>query len=398
MLILLIAIPISAVQISQVLYDPLNTEAGEAVQLYNEANATVNISGWVLATEAAAADATLPPSALLGPYSFFIIADAGWDGKKDDPAWPSADYEEAINLYNTDSGVALKDNGVVVDAVGWGDPAGIPPDLFLGTPASPVQAGESLLRISSTGNNADDFIATAASFVQADMSNAQQIELSFEVTTSSSMSFSVEDDKPEQGIQITPAAGKNRTVSLNITVNATQQPNVTITAPVEIRVTFEDITEMNNQWVFEATLSFPFTLPPDNYTITLGTDTITTDVFLTYLPLAAIELDTDALLLKAVQGENASLLGDSKMSTPEKPTIQNVGNVVVDVALSRQPADATLLASVGDNSMSVSHALQRIAIDLAPGDTTPLSFHVVIPGNMTIGTYYSNITLVAVKK
>ena len=103
--------------ITEVLYDPINTDSGgEFVELYNNGNSSADISGWTIRTETSVADATLPANILLPKNSHYLIADANWSMNKDNPGWPGADREEAMTLANTDAGVALvNNNGVLVD-------------------------------------------------------------------------------------------------------------------------------------------------------------------------------------------------------------------------------------------------------------------------------------------
>ncbi|MEK6854275.1 MAG: lamin tail domain-containing protein, partial [Nanoarchaeota archaeon] len=158
--------------ISQVLYDPLGSESGgEAVELYNPTASSVNISGWVLATETSQTDAVIPNGAVICSSCYYLIADSNWSNAKDNSSWPNADLEEAITLANTDAGVALKDSsGVIVDAVGWGNSAGIAAGLFEGVPHSGSISGNSLVRRTvnssyiDTNNNSDDFAATTPDF------------------------------------------------------------------------------------------------------------------------------------------------------------------------------------------------------------------------------------------
>jgi hypothetical protein len=153
------------VVIQQVLYDPVGTESGgEAVELKNSGNSSVDISGWILATESSDTDATIPENTILGAGEAFLVADEGWDDNKDDSSWRSADYEEKITLGNTDSGIALLANNSVVDAVGWGDEAEIENNLFEGSPALPASPGKSLVRTQDSDDNSDDFIESSADF------------------------------------------------------------------------------------------------------------------------------------------------------------------------------------------------------------------------------------------
>ena len=65
--------------ITEVLYDPINTDSGgEFVELYNNGNSSADISGWTIRTETSVADATLPANILLPKNSHYLIADANW--------------------------------------------------------------------------------------------------------------------------------------------------------------------------------------------------------------------------------------------------------------------------------------------------------------------------------
>ena len=164
-ILLLVPLAVADVVIYQVLYDPVGTESGgEAVELKNTGSAAIDVSGWVLATESSAADATIPQNTILQPGETFLIADEGWDEGKDDDAWKSADYEEKITLRNSDSGVALVANDEVIDAVGWGEAQGIDGGLYEGSPASLVSPGMALLRMQDSDDNGQDFVESAADF------------------------------------------------------------------------------------------------------------------------------------------------------------------------------------------------------------------------------------------
>lgn len=154
------------VVISQVLYDPIGTESGgEAVELLNNGDLPVDISGWVIASESSAKDATIPDGSVLAPGVSFLIADEGWNDNKDEESWRSADYEEKLTLGNSGSGIALLDaSGSVVDAVGWGDEEEIDSGLFEGSPALEVKAGMVLLRVKDTGDNSVDFAEALPDF------------------------------------------------------------------------------------------------------------------------------------------------------------------------------------------------------------------------------------------
>ena len=103
------------VLIHQVLYNPLGTESGgEAVQLHNNGENNIDISSWIIATEASSKDAVIPENTILCSDCYYLIADNGWSELKDNLTWPDADYEETMSLYNTDSGIALMNNSKII--------------------------------------------------------------------------------------------------------------------------------------------------------------------------------------------------------------------------------------------------------------------------------------------
>ncbi len=104
----------------QVLYDPLGTESGgEAIELKNNGREPVDISGWVLATDASEKDATIPANSILMPGNTYLIADENWDEKKDDLAWRSADHEETITLGNKEGWARLMEGDKIHHEVSW---------------------------------------------------------------------------------------------------------------------------------------------------------------------------------------------------------------------------------------------------------------------------------------
>jgi len=175
------------VVINQVLYDPVNTEAGgEAVELKNIGSSAVDMSGWVIATDSSDKDATLPQNAVLQAGQTYLVADENWTQNKDGTSWRAADYMEKITLGNSNSGVALLSNGTLIDALGWGNASLIKAGLVKGSAASQVLEGWTLLRTQNTGDNAEDFVAVRADFqegipvpVTADITiSVPQIEVS----------------------------------------------------------------------------------------------------------------------------------------------------------------------------------------------------------------------------
>ncbi len=236
------------VVINQVLYDPVGTEAGgEAIELKNAGSLPVDISDWVIATASSDKDAVIPKNTILAPGSSFLIADEGWNDKKDDKSWRSADYEEKLTIGNSDSGIALLDNDSVVDAVGWGDAEA---GLFTGSSAQQVAAGMALLRIQDTKDNSRDFVESVPDFREGiAVPVTADVSVSFpEIEVSSSLKLSpvgnlVIKNNGDSAVNIKLMFGdfhyKNNTisrsaVSINSPLEFTIQPNSEYSSSVRL--------------------------------------------------------------------------------------------------------------------------------------------------------------------
>jgi len=353
-----------AVEIHEIYYDPIGTEAGgEAIVLYNPSDNNVDIGGWYLQTEASDRDALLPEPSVILSNGYYLIADAGWYEKKDSLNWPAADYEEPITLSNGDGGVALFDAaGDVVDKIGWGDVGGIESNLFMGSPAEDVDAGMSLLRKSRTGDNEDDFIPVVpvilSKLVPFVQNNTQtSLTLHIDVTSVDSMvsSFILSGSNviDENKVLLTPGDTSYVEVSL------------TLSEPVE-EVLFKGEQLSEEGGVFTANFGVGHMTPPGEYDVIVEIDG--EDVAITYevLPLLSIGLDTSDLSLSSRFGEQIIIEGDDDFSTLSKPTIQNMGNVPLEIGI-----ESTLFTSSRD-------VLEEGVVSFRLGNSTtfsPLSFH-----------------------
>lgn len=213
------------VLIAEVLYNPINTEnGGEAVVLYNDGNSAVDISKWILATKTSMTDITLPPYTSILPGGFLLIADNGFSLNKDDSSWPDPYHEETITMSNTDSGVALMNGEIVIDAVGWGNPNLFDETLYEGTPHQGVVEGESLRRINfqDTNDNSVDFIAGTPVFFKEFKPLEIIIDVNVNITNSDSEIKRVEiladDNLTQSGVQIKPLPGKARVFEVEVEV------------------------------------------------------------------------------------------------------------------------------------------------------------------------------------
>jgi len=415
--------------ISQVLYDPLNSESGgEAVELFNPGSSSVDISGWVIATETSSTDATIPDGARISANGYYLVADSGWSIERDDLNWPQADHEEIITLTNTDAGVALSNGSIIIDAVGWGDAASIDVGLFEGVPHSGTSAGEGLVRLYNgsyvdTNNNFNDFQSKINDFHNASLASFSGSHLL--VTAIIGGSFPVidaftitTDDLSLPGVQISPVPKINKTVDFTATITHPNgieyldTVNVLLGATSYPLIKAADLSLTTSEFVGSLNMS-----PNDaagNYSLTL----IATDLgglssnsseYFEYMTLLAIELDSDSLTFAALPGSASELSGDVDPGT-NNLTIQNIGNAVVNIQLSgTNLSSATGVIGVeniaytfnGDynNSMAgiLSYSKQTSTLDMEAASRLPLSFKLTVPSATAPGNYTGTITLVAVE-
>jgi hypothetical protein len=287
----------AAVVISTVLYDPLGTESGgEAVELRND-GATLDIGGFVIATETSSADATIPAGTMLASGATYLIADTGWASLRDNPSWRDADHEETLTMANTDSGIALKDaSGTIIDAVGWGDAAEIKQGLFEGAPAAEAEAGQALVRDGDTNNNRADFSASEPAFL-----SGETVLLVVNVTNATLIlplgAALREDDSPEQGVQLQPRPGTARTLHLEAHSNGTA---------VSATAWNKTIALSGTAGVWTGELALDYWTPPGEHAITVSAGRQQLELPLIVLETRALKLETKTLSLQGTQGRTAT--------------------------------------------------------------------------------------------
>lgn len=352
------------VVIQEVLYDPASESGGEGVLVQNTGTTTVDISGWVLATEASLADATVPPGSVLSPGASYLIADVGWEALRGE--FPSAQHEEPMTLANTDAGVALKNaEGMIVDAVGWGAASGIKAGLYEDTPHTGSQQSESLRRTQDMNNNAKDFVAGKPVFgTSAPGGFEVPIELDVNDTAV------IDEARITKQVSITPAIGAD----VFVTVDTLMPAAVLMTFLNEVIDLKASATD-----TYDATVHINYDTLPGNYTATItATDGSKTDVkelSVEVLPVMGVSLDVPLLALKISPGGTFSVEGDEDIATRDKPTVRNTGNVPVDVSASvKVNADATITT-----------VLRKTHLDV--GEVGALSINATIPSGLARGKY-----------
>ena len=355
----------ASVVISQVLYDPINTESGgEAVEIRNDGSSAVDIGRWVLATEASATDAAIPEGTVLSAGSTFLIADSGWSSAKDNPEWKSANLEETITMANSDSGAALKDSsGAIIDALGWGNPANIKQGLYEGTPASSVSAGKALARTKDTGSNAADFAEAEPMFFSGEI-----VEIVVNVTNSTlnpaNLPLSAalnEDDSAEPGVQLKPVAGGTRTLHLEAYYNGTW-------VKAEWFGNSASLSKNGSKWSGE--LPFEYWHSPGTQQILLSADNGNATIPVTIMELSSARIETKTVSLKASPGRTAD--GEIR--------VVNEGNVAVDVSWTGNDL------VFGTASIAASN-LVIAGKQILPRETGAISVKLNVPNSAVPGEY-----------
>lgn len=375
---LLLMIPQTfAVEIHQILYDPTSTETGgEAIELYNNEDYDISLDGWTISTSVSDQDVTFPKNATINAKSYFLVADIGWKATKD-AEWRNADYEETITLPNTDSGIALKNkNGTIIDAVGWGDATKIKTGLFNGSPAKLVKEGYTLIRVSNTGNNLNDFVEQPAEFndgqsvlITVDVGEVQQKINRINI---------IQDDSNNSGVQIKPIAGKTRNITLIANIDGANP-----------FVDFDDkiiaMSRANNS-IYVATIPLDYYLAPGNHTIkTFAGETMSATTF-EYLPLKKFEVHPQSVQFKTTKGTNTKGI--------EQLTLKNLGNVPVSISFTfadlknkNNTINAQNLYASIDSS--IARKVRETTITLMPGSRKEIILSLDTPAEIAIGNYTS---------
>jgi len=404
------------IYISEVLYNPFISESGgEAVELYNSGNSAVDLSNYTLMTASSQTDATIPNSAIIPSEGYYLITDVNWQDRKDDVLYPNADYEEAITMKNTDSGIALIDvSHNIIDSVGWGDKTNINSSLYQGKPANLSGNGNSLQRISFTGDNSIDFISAypnlTNSLGQNQDINNNAIEITVTIENVSEYinlkSFPYDFDN---SILLTPGAERVLPIEFSI-VSSINPDNVYISFENNNYSALYERT-LGNELLYTSELSLPYYLLSGNYSFTILAESpsakYTEVVFFEVLPLLAFDIDLKNINCSMIVNHSCFVEGDLDTSTIDMPTITNLGNTIIDFKIY-----ADNLSS-GDNDINIDSVSVSIdekpitklsnnptlyQVNLEPGylSSIPLSMQIDFPENILSGTYSTRLILMGV--
>jgi len=355
---------ISAVEIHQIYYDPINSESGgEAVEFYNPHPFDVDIGGWIIATESSMKDAIIPANATIPANGYYLLADNMWDERKDNPNWRNADFMTPITLNNANSGIALfNSSNNLIDAVGWGDAEEIDNNLFLETPANDAAQGMALLRINNTNDNANDFIIAEPNFF-----GDKIISIEINVTNSvQSSAFILE------GSSIMPNAGTNFSIHIR--------------AGKLMTATFLDITETLEKIdniTYEAIFSIPYYQKPGNYSIYFSDNT---ELQFEIKEIIDFEIISDKISFNVIPGTSSI--------ASNKAVIKNTGNK--DLIFSLDLIDSILQKELFQFSFNSNEYLPFTdQFEIPAGKSSNLYFKIELPKETELGSYKSLIAISA---
>jgi hypothetical protein len=193
-------------------------------------------------------------------------------------------------------------------------------------------------------------------------------------------------------VKLTPIAD----IGANLTITAQMSSPGTVVALFQSSV--NDMPFDGD--AYTTTLSLPFDLSPGNYTVTVmastSNETTSQDLTFEYLPLAAVALDMPALNLSGIAlGSTMNLTGDADPQTLDKPTLRNVGNVPINLAIAADtPYSGTEKVSLSNIQVSINGtylplktSYQNITVNLQPNATVPLNLRITIPLTSSAGNY-----------
>ncbi len=401
------------VVISEILYNPLGSEYElEFVELYNTGNTTVQLSDWYLNTSSSERDVVIPDNAYIKPQHYYLIADKGFNQAKPDQ-WLLADYEEDMSLVNSNSGVRLtKPDGVAEFIVGWGD------DCPLGYYESePVELGAEGLSLNimnnTTNGNYNFFYSEPSPTNSATESSANQmikLVLSVAGPELSISNLYIEDELPSlPGLQVFPEPGNVRDLPVIILFNKSL-----IGLPFNISVELGNLTKnydtVLNSTELNVTIPLPYYFSPGNHTVTADVCCLaqcaSAAISVQVMEVKGFALDVSELKLSSIEGYSFQIIGDSNLSTLDKPTISNIGNIGLLVEISSSglalgnntiPAEAIAVAvSEGVPERFYELSTEYISQEIPVRANRRLSFYMNFEANLLPGDYSGYIRLSAI--
>ena len=347
---------VSAVVINQVLFDPVKSEnGGEAIELYNEGDVSIDISGGYISTERSEKDILFSENTIIKPNNYFLITDKNWSDLKDNQLWRNSDFQEAITLNNKDSGIVLKDKqGIMIDYLNW----------------TKVKEGNSLLRINYTGNNLLDFIETIPQLFSLN-SVSVVVNVSRQINNDLNVELLLDNVK----INTTGIMPKIKSQELMLKLFTDEKP--------EISFLNKSVNAIKSENYYFAKISLDNNILPGNYSIFIKTKDNQKEIKINYGTLAAFEVDTKRIRFDINPGKE--IIARFK--------VKNIGNVDLDIDLA-----ATDLISENDlisienfqiiepNSRPLKKGVKE-KININRGRTIDFVVKIFVPADIQPGDY-----------
>ena len=399
--------------ITQVHYDPAGSDTGkEFIELYNPMDHAVPLDSYSIETGDGAQPAKWKHEwqgigEIISSRSFFII------GENES----FADHHKNLDLQNGPDGVRLLKDGTVIETIGWGSHTY--PEYYSGTPTALTKNGESLQRnhiwegasrtFSVTGNNSRDFYYAAPIIRNFGMT---LIQLTVLDNPSGIENLTIEDDDPSPGIQLIPMPGAIREVQLSVDISSpVGLSDITATATFnDVTIDLAPVGQLGlARGAFAGAIPLHYSTLPGTYDLTISITSPDWEEALTepieIMGIMGLALDTGIIAFDAaVKGETITITGDSDMSTPDLPTIKNIGNTGIDLELSGQNlvSGTSMLAITGMRyaiaglTGAVSESPSLIPVNLAAGEYLAVGFSFDVPAETLSGTYTGHILISAV--
>lgn len=370
--------------ISGFLYDPSGTDTGqEWIELRNEDNESADLSRYALEKGNGANPDDWTEvwvgSGSVAAQGLYLVGESG--------VVPSPDDVVSLGLQNGPDGLRLLKDGSVVETVGWGEHTFT--EYYEGTPVEDSSSGEAYIRVSSTGDNAADFVLDARG---PSNSATQMISIVYTVDRAPAIIIAVvseDDDSTTQGVQLSPFPGIVRDAQIEIVVFGSGCASTDIEPSAEM--TFENGTHCG--YVFN--MSIAFTRTPGAYSLLMNTSDMSYAFNYSVMALTAYTLDSSMFDLGVLSPGDVSLItGDADMSTMGAPTLQNIGNTMLDIAVFSTGGGALVSYDFDSTHTGICTSTpQTVPLGLSPGMMSSLTLEMEINSTAESGVYQEQISL-----
>ena len=298
--------------------------------------------------------------------------------------------------------------------------------------ATNVSAGDVLEFNVSDGTQSN---TTSHSVTESEINNGGLFNFNLTLPTPAeapvveSITVTPDESAAEEGVQINPIPGANKTVNISAVVS---DPNgwddintvvAVITGPYTVAdspVTLNLVSHDTTTAIFNGTLNMSFYYANGTYTVNVtatdmsnltGSNSTTFD----YQTAIALELDANIINFSSNgpinPGEMREVLGDENMSTLNNATIRNIGNVIIDVYVSgtNMTSNGNVIANnnigvridniPGEQNYYDLRVERFFDVNMPAGELSleNVDFKLFVPYGTPQGDYSGTITLTAVQ-